>query len=270
VPRCAGREIVEFDVFSAKAYAGIGDSLPETVKDRSIRIQLVRRGKDQPVESLRQHDIDQQTGRIVEGLKSWAASEETIQYLQSARPAVPPDLGDRAADIAEPLLAIAELANAEWPEAARASIVVLLRTNDDEEHDEPGVKLLAGIHDIFAAAGKKQLPTVEILKKLAGREEEEAWTTQWPKAIAAGNTRGPAARMAGLLKPFGISAGTIRLPDGTTPKGYRLEAFWDAFSRYLPNFPSAENNATTPHECPDNNTPPSDIPSENGKETPPA
>ena len=111
---------------------------------------------------------------------------------------------------------------------------------------------------------------MEILRKLAGREEEEAWTAQWPKAIAAGNTRGPAARMAALLKPFAISGGTIRLPDGSTPKGYKLADFADAFSRYLPDLPSAENNATTPHESPDNNTPASGMPLENREEKPSA
>ena len=49
------------------------------------------------------------------------------------------------------------------------------------------------------------------------------------------------AQIARLLKPFGVSPGTIRLDDGHTPKGYYLTAFSDAFARYLPN-----QNATNP------------------------
>jgi len=245
VPRCAGREIIEYSVFGPKAFAGIGDSLPDTVKDRSIRIQLVRRTKDQVIETLRSRDVEDPTCHIVEGLTSWAGDEAVIQELQASRPLVPHELGDRAADIAEPLLAIADLAGGEWAEAARTSLVAILRMNDDEEADEPGVRLLAAIRDIFVAEGKKQLPTIRILRKLATREEEEAWTLQWPRDLAGSNARGPAAKMATLLRPYGISAGTIRLPDDTTPKGYRLEALSDAFSRYLPALP--EKDATTPH-----------------------
>ena len=47
--------------------------------------------------------------------------------------------------------------------------------------------------------------------------------------------------MARLLKPFRIAPGTIRTPEGGTPKGYHRDAFEDAFTRYLP-IPSA----TTP------------------------
>jgi Protein of unknown function (DUF3631) len=49
------------------------------------------------------------------------------------------------------------------------------------------------------------------------------------------------ARRARLLGRFGILSGTIRLPDDTTPKGYHLEAFGEAFASYLP-----DKNATTP------------------------
>ena len=40
--------------------------------------------------------------------------------------------------------------------------------------------------------------------------------------------------LAKLLKPFGIMPASVRLPDGTTPKGYKAESFADAWARYLP------------------------------------
>jgi hypothetical protein len=36
-----------------------------------------------------------------------------------------------------------------------------------------------------------------------------------------------------MLRPFGIIPGTVRVGD-VTAKGYKLESFEDAFSRYLP------------------------------------
>lgn len=44
-----------------------------------------------------------------------------------------------------------------------------------------------------------------------------------------------------MLGKFEIWPGSIRLPDGRTPKGYYLSAFKDAFARYLP-----PENATPP------------------------
>ncbi len=58
----------------------------------------------------------------------------------------------------------------------------------------------------------------------------------WKKDIDAGNTKGPAARLAKLLKPFGIIPRTIR-EDGATLKGYPWSAFNEAFDCYLPPFP---------------------------------
>ncbi len=41
-------------------------------------------------------------------------------------------------------------------------------------------------------------------------------------------------QLASMLKGFKVAPGTIRLPDGSTPKGYLLSAFDDPFARYLP------------------------------------
>jgi hypothetical protein len=245
VPRCAGRELIEYEVFCAKAIAGIGDRLPDTVLGRSIRIKLRRRSRDQVVEKLTSREIDQHCAHLVAGLKSLAEDDAAIEYLASARCVVPKELGDRAADIAEPLVAIADLAGGVWPATARTSLVSLLSSTEDAENAEPGIRLLAAIREVFASEGKRQLSTIQILRRLAERDEEETWTLQWPRELGSSNARGPAARMSSLLRPYGVSSGTIRLPDGTTPKGYRLEAFTDAFSRYLQPLP--QNDATTPH-----------------------
>jgi uncharacterized protein DUF3631 len=71
--------------------------------------------------------------------------------------------------------------------------------------------------------------------KLIDREGEP-WALWWERDIEDANMKGPASRLARLLKPFGIIPRTIREPDGTTPKGYPLAAFNDAFACYLPPF----------------------------------
>jgi Protein of unknown function (DUF3631) len=110
------------------------------------------------------------------------------------------------------------------------------------EHSEnTGAKLQAAIREIAAAREVNRISTRNVLEALIKRKGEP-WAAWWERDIARGNVRGPAAKLARLLKPFGIIPETIREADGTTPKGYKLESFDDAFSRYLPSKP----NATTP------------------------
>lgn len=48
------------------------------------------------------------------------------------------------------------------------------------------------------------------------------------------NIRGPAANIARLLKPFGIKARVIKMPDDSTARGYLREDFEDSWNRYCP------------------------------------
>ncbi len=113
------------------------------------------------------------------------------------------------------------------------------------EHSENiGVKLLAAIREISEAREVNQISTIALLKALIERDGDEPWAMWWEADIKRGNTRGPAAKLAHYLKPFGVAPGTIREPDDTTLKGYKLESFKDAFSRYLP--PKPPFNSTTP------------------------
>lgn len=42
--------------------------------------------------------------------------------------------------------------------------------------------------------------------------------------------------LSGMLGAYEIKPGSVRLPNGTTPKGYRREQFTDAWSRYLTGY----------------------------------
>jgi Protein of unknown function (DUF3631) len=105
------------------------------------------------------------------------------------------------------------------------------------EHSENiGAKLQAAIREIFEMREVSQISTRNVLLALIERKGEP-WSALWARDIARGNLRGSAAKLAQLLKPFGIAPGTIREPDGTT-KGYKLSLFDDAFP------------ATCPKSCP--------------------
>jgi hypothetical protein len=103
VPRCmvAQCTLTEFRVFCPKAFAGIG-KLPDTVADRSIPIVMARRTRGERIGKFRNRDAEP----IAEALETWSADLSVTQQLHAD------EIGDRAADICEPLLAIADMAGA--------------------------------------------------------------------------------------------------------------------------------------------------------------
>ena len=86
----------------------------------------------------------------------------------------------------------------------------------------------------FAQTEKDKISTENLLHALVARDNGEPWAHFWEKDLRVGNIKGPAGKVARHLKTFGIVSCTIREDDGSTPKGYKLSSFEDAFSRYLP------------------------------------
>jgi uncharacterized protein DUF3631 len=243
VPRCIPphNDIKEFGVFCPKALAGIG-KLPDTVNDRCIPIQLARRSKEEAIERFRRREAEPAAGPIREALAQWSQAQNTITKLQAARPEIPETLGNRQADICEPLLAIADMAGGKWPEQARAALNELC-AGEIEDSDSIGVALLYDIREIFDSTIADRLPTKQLLEALIAKEDGP-WAERWEHDLLK-DTRGPAAKLARLLKPHGIKARVIRLADDSTPRGYRREDFQDAWKRYCPLKAPAECNDAT-------------------------
>ena len=234
VSRCVGpdHKLRDFHVFCPKAFAGIG-KLPDTVADRSIPIIMARRKPGEAIEKFRRREAEPLAKPISAALQAWSQRQTTvIDKLRAARPHIPDALDDRAADICEPLLAIADVAGGKWPDLARNALVELCSGRVAED-DNIKVMLLAAIRDIFQEREVDQISTKDLLDALIERDGDEPWAGWWEADIKKENTRGPAAKLARLLKPFDIIPWTIREEDGSTPKGYKLASFEEAFSRYL-------------------------------------
>lgn len=223
VPRCVGpsMQLVDFSTFSAKALAGIGD-LPDTVADRSIVIRLARKRPDEAARRFRRREALDQAEPLQQELASWAL--DAIADLETSRPTIPGALDDRAEEAWEPLLAIAELAGGNWPERAWQAALELSASREAED-ESLGPCLLRDVRDVFANRGVDRLSSANLAASL-NEIEESPW----------GDIRGKelnARSLAQRLKRFSVRPRTIRLEDGSTPKGYLLEQFEDAFSRYL-------------------------------------
>jgi hypothetical protein len=235
----------DFPVFCPKAIAGIG-KLPDTVADRSIPIELRRRRATEKVERFRLRKAAATALPLQRGAAAWAAAH--LADLKGREPDLPVELDDRAQDIIEPLLAIADTVGGEWPEKARRAARTLLTGEEREESESLGVRLLHDLRNIFEKEKAERLSTGTILEKL--HEADEA---PW------GSLRGEpldARGLARLLKPYGIRPKQIREGE-QTHKGYKQEDFEDAWSRYLDeahadsfHTPSAKRNSETDHSNP--------------------
>jgi hypothetical protein len=85
VPRCVGptQTLVDFQVFCAKALAGIGN-LPDTIADRSVRIRMERKRRDESAQRFRHREASEQAATLYQALESWA--QDAIPTLAEARP----------------------------------------------------------------------------------------------------------------------------------------------------------------------------------------
>ena len=232
---CVGQgasiDYADLEVFSPKCFAMIGE-LPDTIADRSIRIELKRRNRTEQVGRFRRREHRAELEKLRDELASWA-SEDVIEKLADARPELPDELHDRAQDVWEPLLAIGELAGEWWAQKARAAAIGLA-DSDMGADDSLGVACLQGAQAAFAERDTDRLATAELAAFLAQHDEAAFGDLVYEGA----QQKGAGRRIAKWLKPFDIRPQTIRRADGTSLKGYKIEAFEDAFSRYLTSHPS--------------------------------
>ncbi|MDP9341589.1 MAG: DUF3631 domain-containing protein [Actinomycetota bacterium] len=226
----AGLDVKDFSTFCAKAIAGIGGNLPDTVADRAIPIVMHRRAPDEDVAHFRFREVRATTQPLHDALAAWAV--DAVAPLTDARPETPTALDDRAADCWEPLVAIADLAGGEWPLRARDAAVVL-STGGSRDDESDGVRLLADIRLVFVEGETDRIPSADLVTALVANEEAP-WGA-WGK-----NERPLTARvLARLLRRYGIRPSTIWLGIGRTPKGYKRADLDDAWARYLPQPPTS-------------------------------
>jgi len=211
----------DFSVFCPKVLAGIDTGrLPDTIRDRSIEIPMKRRHDEEQVARLRFRQVEEATVLLRARLEKWAAA--AANQLREANPHLPDSLGDRAADAWEPLLAIADHAEGEWPDLARDAALALLRPAGDET--SRGALLLSAIRT--AMAGEAQIFTETLLARI--NSDDELPFGGW----SDGRGLDPRS-LARLLKPYGVRPATVR-QGADTAKGYTAEALSDAWSRYIP------------------------------------
>src|SRR6516164_1201846 len=168
---------------------------------------MQRKMPSEKAERLRRRDSDEHAQLRRQCLR-WA--NDNAKALEQAAPPALACLNDRACDLWEPLLAIAERAAGEWPERARAAALALSGAGANED-DTRGNELLADVKKAFAACGLAELPTKALIAALCADPER-------PWAAYAKREQITDRQLAKLLRPFGIVSVTVHPPNALTQR----------------------------------------------------
>jgi putative DNA primase/helicase len=237
VVRCDGdeHETVQFSTWAPVALASIG-RIADTLEDRGIIVRMQRKTEEERLERLRgdrPHQFDELRRRAARWVRDVDSDLRTVDRDP------PKFLNDRAADNWRPLLTIAEVAGLEWPEKALVACKALNAVaSEDGEQDTTRTDLLRDIRAYFNEHGLAEITSADLCFGLAS-DDGGPW-------VAFGKMERPItpANLASLLRPFGIRPQNIRVSENGVRKGYRREAFDEAWSRYLPPYPP--DQAATP------------------------
>lgn len=222
---------IEFSTFCPKMIATITlDRLDKATRSRTIGIRMHRKLRSRKVAKFRR----------VDGTSFQRKCMRWAQDNSDAIKAVPPmDVdecaSDRQEDVWEPLIAIARIVGADWETLLRRAAKELTNVPSDGASETLSHQLLAAFAEYFAANGDR-VSTKGILAALNDGGD----------FADANYGRGLTPHLvAKLLKPYGIESRTIKLPDGSTAKGYTREWFSDAFNTYLSQTQVSKGNSVT-------------------------
>ena len=244
-----GYEPRVFSTWAATFVAGIGKQA-DTAEDRAVVIALTRKLASEKVKPLRAQDGEELVV-LARKIARFVADNEV--QLRTRVPAALNVDNDRAKDVWEPLLVIAETAGGDWPARARAAGQWLVGEVEEEE-EEFGVRLLSDLRDFFLTEfpdgypdhdgrpdSGPRLASSDIIKKLLALEDRPYG--------ALGKMQRPLTQhgLGRTLKDFRVRAGTIRpVNSAKTARGYYQRQFVDVFARYLPEKASNLSNSPIP------------------------
>src|ERR1043165_937572 len=228
--------VKRYSCWCPKVLAKIG-RFPDTLADRCIVIRRQRKTSEEQCDRSRELDptpLKQQCLRFV---------SDHAAEIASARPQIPPALNDRAADIWEPLLALADLAGGEWPDLARQAAVSL---SAGAQESNPIASLLLDIFIVF---------TLQKVDRMTPQPLPAGLPSFGPRPWNE-STRGKPSTdlwLAQQLRPYGVKPRNLRIGDQVL-RGYLRDDLLDVFRRYIPQSEldslRAEQPETPPEQTP--------------------
>jgi Protein of unknown function (DUF3631) len=216
----------QFSTFAMAALAGIG-RMPETIEDRAVVVVMKRRRDGEMVQPYRPRRDGPALNAIRDRLAEWA---DTVRdRAGETYPDLPID--DRAADLWEPLVSVADLVGGSWPKLARDAAVAMVRSAAaDDAARSPSLQLLADIQTVFDSRFMK---SDDLCLKLRALPE-----SPWEQIELN------PSRLGARLREYSIKT---RHTEDKAGRGYYLADFADAFARYLP--PKKVSEVVQPVRC---------------------
>jgi hypothetical protein len=204
------RDVEELETFGFVALAGIG-ALPDTITDRSINVVMRRRMAGESVSPYRSKRDGTKLHRLRDRLHDWIA--EQLPKIDSMEPVMPVE--DRAADVWEALVIVADLAGGSWPQLARdAAVAMTQEQGEDDSETSDSLKLLQDIRDVLTVPF---MPSKDLVNAL--RHVEDAPWTEYDLSTH---------KLGARLRHY-----KIKPRSNGNSRGYRRDDFADAFNRYL-------------------------------------
>ena len=208
--------LVRYSSWCPKAIATI-KHLPETLQDRCIVIEMHRKKPSEECERLKGIDgteLRRKCARFV---------LDHSEAIGKAEPAIPSELHDRAGEIWEGLLVLADLASGGWPERARKASMEMLRSGQEE--GAIGA-LLFDILICFLRENRERVFSRTLTAELNAQGDR-------PWAELRRGRQATELWLARELRPYGVRPRTMWIGEEAA-KGYLKEDFNEVFVRYIP------------------------------------
>jgi uncharacterized protein DUF3631 len=222
VTRCVGQNhnVQRFSVYCPKIIAGIG-SMPHTIRDRSILIEMQRRKDSERVARF----LFRKAGPEADGLRKRISAfvAENRKAIESAYHDLELDfIEDRDAEAWEPLFAVLSVVDSSRFEELKACALVLTGQKAEGDTEESlSMCLLSDLCAVWPEGGSAAF-SAHLIESLRAIED-----SPWASEVEL-NPR----KLARFLRPFGIESRQVRV-DYKTAKGYTLSELEAAFVRYL-------------------------------------
>lgn len=225
VPRVQGKATINFPVYCPKLLMGIDNGhLPDTITDRSIRIDMKRATPTDVREDWYFFDVEEESAEISAMLAQWAKDYSNV--LKEYRPSKIDGLSPRQWEIARSLVQLAAAMGLE--DRLRTALHSVMTANP--QRPDGKVSLYRAIRDMYLAGDVQtdRLTSRDILANLTAQGIQ----------VPGGSQKG----LAAVLSEDGIAPDYIRFPDShpaiiekgkNVHRGYYRHKFDGAFTRYI-------------------------------------